>query len=212
MAPGGSSSRTTQERKREIVWAREKETERERELVVIVMSWRPPEIAGTIGLPAGRTPVTAERVPIFYSAWDGRKKDRRKSEKKWGVLQPSSHPLWPSLVSSWCSGRAFVVVSSSWTIQRVEYTRMDRGSPATNDPEKEETLKGSEDRRTPRKKYIIIIVIIIIKKNKEPWKVEKEEEGPGKKRQRRLICRRASVWTSVFGILRVILCFVKKVG
>lgn len=33
------------------------------------MSWRPPEIAGTIGLPAGRTPVTAERVPIFYSAW-----------------------------------------------------------------------------------------------------------------------------------------------
>ena len=33
MAPGGSSSRTKQERKREIVWAREKETERERERV-----------------------------------------------------------------------------------------------------------------------------------------------------------------------------------
>lgn len=31
------------------------------------MSWRPPEIAGTIGRPAGRTAVTAERVPIFYS-------------------------------------------------------------------------------------------------------------------------------------------------
>lgn len=33
----------------------------------IAMSWRPPEIAGTIGRPAGRTAVTAERVPIFYS-------------------------------------------------------------------------------------------------------------------------------------------------
>lgn len=32
------------------------------------MSRWPPEIAGTISHPAGRSAVTAERVPIFYSA------------------------------------------------------------------------------------------------------------------------------------------------
>ena len=34
----------------------------------IAMSRWPPEIAGTISHPAGRSAVTAERVPIFYSA------------------------------------------------------------------------------------------------------------------------------------------------